>query len=713
MYELGRSPKSLIESLELVRLHSPPHILGKLLDICNSPDGSTEQLAEIIRIDAALTSRVIMAVNSVSFAIGEPIDSMHRALTLLGHDRVKTMVLTLSIQQLFSGLIPSQKEFVCNAWLDSLYCAVFAQDIADSLDYEFPHDAYLAGLLHDFGQIVFDAKHHEQYTEVMSQGSEAERINKEVLKFGISHAELGADIIERWQSLSMTIADAVRFHHEDEEQLRGADILCRILAEASELAWHWSREGKADTHWKSKLIDQDQVKAMYSRVQIQVTQVAATLDIAVTGSGALTQSQLGGFIEKETIRLARKIRDASLVKVLSCDSDVTRVAETPRHLLSKVAQEMQLLFSISDLALLIPDAENPDYLSFYQVNPAQPVSRFSIDNNNSEIIRGFLEKRSVWIEPEKKHDPVAPISDRQIVRRLNHEIALSLPLGHGDQVIGAIVIGVNRAQRNSLDNLSRLISGHLKNIADQWFSRDQALNRQTIEDDLQEELEQRDVDKLVHEISNPLSVIGNYIDIIKGNLKSEGAENSREFDILKEELQRIGDIVLNFKDTKDAVSPTVLLNDELQVCVPLYVKSVSRSKEVEIKWNLDASDAEINISRDGLRQVVLNLVKNAVEAKARDAEIMISSHHFVNIDGKAYAQFTIADRGRGVDAITRNLLFGASTSTKRGANRGLGLSVVTEILGSYHGHIKYLETEGGGASFEVLVPLLLNKADNP
>jgi len=712
MYEIGRSPKSLIESLELVRLHSPPHILGKLLDICNNPEGSIDELAVIIRIDAALTSRIIMAANSVSFAIGEPIDSIQRALTLLGHDRVKTMVLTLSIQQLFSGLIPSQKEFVCNAWLDSLYCAVFAEDIARTLDYEFPRDAYLAGLLHDFGQIVFDAKHHEQYIQVVSQDSEAEIINQEILKFGTSHAELGADIIERWPSLSMTIADAVRFHHEDEEQLRGADILCRILAEASELAWHWSREGKAGGDWRSNLIDHDQLKAMYLRVQEKVGIFASTLGISVTGKIGLTQSRLAGYIEKETIRLARKIRDASLVKVLSCDAAQAVTADSPRHLLSKIAQEMQLLFSISDLALLIPDTENTGYLSFYQVNPVQPVSRFSIDNNNSEIIRGFLDKRSVWIEPEKKHDPVAPISDRQIIRRLNHEIVLSLPLGHGEQIIGAIVIGVNRHQKTSLDNLSTLISGYLRNVASQWLRHDQAQSQQDIEDDLQDELDQRDVDKLVHEISNPLSIIGNYIDIIKGNLKAEGAENNREFEILKEELQRIGDIVLNFKDAKDLVSPTVLLNDELKVCAPLYVKSVSRNKEIEIKWNLDASDAEINISRDGLRQIVLNLVKNAVEAKARDAEIMISSHHFVNIDGKAYAQFTIADRGRGVDSITRNLLFSASTSTKRGANRGLGLSVVAEILGDFDGHIKYLETEGGGASFEVLIPLLLNKPDN-
>ena len=93
MYELGRSPKSLIESLELVRLHSPPHILGKLLDICNNPEGSSDELAEIIRIDAALTSRVIMAVNSVSFGIAEPIDNISRALTLLGHDRLRDQVL--------------------------------------------------------------------------------------------------------------------------------------------------------------------------------------------------------------------------------------------------------------------------------------------------------------------------------------------------------------------------------------------------------------------------------------------------------------------------------------------------------------------------------------------------------------------------------------------------------------------------------------------
>ena len=164
---------------------------------------------------------------------------------------------------------------------------------------------------------------------------------------------------------------------------------------------------------------------------------------------------------------------------------------------------MQLLFSIRDIALLVPETEESGYLSFYQVNPLHPVSRFSVDNNDSEVIQGFLDKRKVWVELEGKRDPVAPISDRQIVRRLHHEIALCLPLGQGKRPIGTIVIGVNRAQKQSLDNLSTLISGYLKNVSEQWVGQGRNASQKIIDEELKEELEQRDISKLVHEISNP------------------------------------------------------------------------------------------------------------------------------------------------------------------------------------------------------------------
>ena len=698
-----------IESIELVRLPSPPQLLSKLLDICHDPDSSIEELADLIGTDAALTAKLIMAVNSAAFEIKQPVDNLSHAVALLGHELVKTMMLTSSMQQLFAGLINTQKEFVCNTWLESFYCAVIAKDFAHSLDYDYPQDAYLAGLLHHFGQIVFDTKFHDQYVEIMNLATEAEVIRREIQMFGLSHTELGASLIEQWPSLSPAIADAIRFHHEEDGQLQGGDVLCQILAESSEIARHLSRYGRPDGNWQSGLVDKKELKLIYLHVQDKMAQVAVSFDIPHPKSGSLTQVHVSQDIERETIKLARRIRDASLVKVITCEEIDSANINTPKNLLLKIAREMQLLFSISDVAMLFPDSKNPAYLGLYEVDQVRAVSKFSIENSKSQIIRSYTERCNIWIEPEKARDEISPISDRQIIRRLNHEIALSLPLGHGDQVIGAVVIGANKDQKKPLENLAKFISDYLKINAELWIRNNQDLKQRAFEDSVKKEQEHKDVDKLIHEISNPLSVIANYIDIIQDNSKSSGAGNESEIRILKEEVQRIGNIVVNFRDEKEAAPATVLLNEELKMSVPLYVKSISNDKEVEIKWALDESDAEIEITRDALRQVILNLVKNAVEAQTRDAEIVVSSRHFVNIDGATFAQFSIADRGRGIDPITRQLLFAPLASAKDGAIRGLGLSVTADIVARYNGQIKYMENEVGGSSFEILIPLRLKR----
>ena len=707
MHEIGISTKSIIDSMEMGWLPSPPHVFNKLLDICHDPDSSIGELADLISTDAVLSSKLVMAVDSAAFTLNQPVNNLEQAVKLLGHDLVKTMVLTSSIQQLFAGLINSQKKTVCDAWLDSLYCAIFSQNIALALNYEHPQDAYLAGLLHDFGQIVFNAKFHEQYADILDPKAEDYVVLKEISKFGVSHTDLGATIIEQWPSLHPAIADAARFHHEKEDDLRGCDILCHVVAEASQIAWQWSRFGRADVKWHSALIDDDQLKKAYDQVKEKISQIASTLGIHLPDSGSLTQDHLSSDLEKVTIRLGRKIRDASLISAVNSDDSNPVLVNSPRDLLLKIARELQLLFSISDVALLLPDSENSNYLILYEVSHIQPVSKFSINNNNSKVIRSFLEKNSFWIEPDNQHEEIRPISDRQIIRRLNHDIALCLPLGHKDQVIGSIVIGSNKVQKGYLASQSNFISSYLKNIAIQWLQHSQNLNQQAFENSTRKEQDNKNLDKLAHEISNPLSIIGNYIDIIKTDLKSDGKDNNKEIVILKEELQRIGNIITKFKNAKNSDSETVFLNEELKICIPLYVKSMSSNNEAQITWNLDDSDSEIQVTRDALRQIILNLVRNAVEAQTDNAEIIVSSHNFVNIEGVVYAQFTIADRGPGVDADTRQLLFSPLPSTKEGSGRGLGLSVVAEILSSIDGQIRYMKNEVGGASFEVLIPLSL------
>jgi len=706
---------SILESMELIRLPSPPHILGRLLDVCHDPDSSMADLAELIGADAALTSKLLMAINSAAFGIVQPINNLKHALSLLGHNLVKTMAISSSIQHLFSGLSNSRSQFVCDVWLDSLYCAVFSQDIAHAIGYDHPEDAYLAGLLHDFGQIVFDAKFHQQYVEVINAESEEEAIQKEYLEFGINHAELGACIIEQWPTLNPVIADAARYHHETDKVLSSSDVLCQVVAEASQIAWHWSQFGIADKSWHSNLISDEKLAQIYIQVSDKVSQTANSLGIALPESGSLTRSQLSQDIEKENIHLAQKVRDNSLINVIHSEDVPSDFTQSPRSLLLKVAQEMQLLFSITDVAMLFSFNNNKnskEYLTFYEINNFQPVGKFPVLENESLVVNSFRNNVRNWIKIEITDGDKAPITDRQIIHRLKHNSALCLPLAFEAEVIGCIIIGANTAQKTYLESQIDILSSYLKGVTAGWVKNYHYLEQQANDNTAEKAQEQKQLQKLVHEISNPLSVIGNYIEIIRKKTPEDEAKDNKEINILKEELERIRNIISNFRMNPAVDSELLQLNIELKNCIPLYVKSFSQNKNVVIKWDLDESDIEVKISRDAFRQIILNLIKNAVEAQKGDAEIIISSKSFVNINGINFAQFVVSDRGDGIDISTREMLFSPLESTKEGKNRGVGLAVVAELLHSFNGQIKYMENKQGGASFEVLIPIMNNKNNN-
>ncbi len=709
MLEPGCPPKSIIESVEIGWLPSPPQVFNQLVDVCCDPCSSIGDLAYLISIDPVLTSKLIMSVNTVAFEISGSVNNLQQAIALVGQDQVKKMVLTSSIQQLFAGLVNSRKKSVCDIWVESLYCAVFGHAIAETINFQPGRDAYLAGLLHHYGKIVLDTKFHDIHVEIQHQDSDNEITRSEIQRFGITHADLGADLIANWSSVNPSVADAIRFHHLPGEQLNGCDLLCQVVAEASTIARQWSRHGCEDEYWHSELVDDEQLKEIYSRSQAEVCQLAARLGVSLA-DGVLTQDHFFRDIEKESIKLGRKIRDATLLHVMQSGEIHPENDHSPRNLLLTINRELQLIFSISDVLMLFPDSASKELLTLYEVNRIQPGSQFSIDNKESAIIRSFQENRYLWIEPEYAYMERTPASDRQILGRLNHEIALSIPMASNDQVIGLVVIGLNKIQKAYLANQLNFISGYLQNIAQDWLNYSELLIHQTLQTDVEKEQEKREIEKLIHEISNPLSVIGNYIDIIKGNSPSDeaGTVNRKEIEILKEELERIRNIVLNFKDAEIPGFETVSLNDELEICIPLYIKSFNSAAEVQIIWELDRSDCKVKISRNALRQIVLNLIKNAIEAQGENKVITVSSRQIVNINGTVYAQFSISDRGEGVDAETQHRLFSSLSSKKEGSSRGLGLSTAVEIIERYGGQIKYMANEYGGASFEVSIPVQLN-----
>jgi signal transduction histidine kinase len=110
-----------------------------------------------------------------------------------------------------------------------------------------------------------------------------------------------------------------------------------------------------------------------------------------------------------------------------------------------------------------------------------------------------------------------------------------------------------------------------------------------------------------------------------------------------------------------------------------------------------------------VRQILLNLWKNAAEALPRGSRVVTSSGDHVHRGGRTYAQFSVADNGPGLPDDVRAALFKPQRGPRREGHAGLGLSIVHELVTRMGGHVDCQSAPGKGTRFTVLLP----QADAP
>jgi signal transduction histidine kinase len=114
---------------------------------------------------------------------------------------------------------------------------------------------------------------------------------------------------------------------------------------------------------------------------------------------------------------------------------------------------------------------------------------------------------------------------------------------------------------------------------------------------------------------------------------------------------------------------------------------------------------EIDAAPDILTQILVNLVKNAVEALPRGGRIEIVNNGQVQRNGRAYYALSISDNGSGIPGEHRSQLFTPVRSSKSGSNRGIGLSIVHGLVKQLDGTIACVSTSTKGTLFELCLPL--------
>lgn len=218
-------------------LASLPEVVMRAVDMINDPDASAADIGNVIADDPALTARLLKIVNSPFYGFPSRIDTVSRAITVVGTLELLDLILATSVMKAFSG-IPTELVNMDEFWEHSLYTGVVARVLATRHRAPSSERFFIAGLLHDIGSLVIYRHRPEQAAAVLerARGSVVPLHVLERETFGFDHGQVGAELMRDWHLPEHLIASAC-WHHQpmevNEHQLEVAMVhLADVIASA-------------------------------------------------------------------------------------------------------------------------------------------------------------------------------------------------------------------------------------------------------------------------------------------------------------------------------------------------------------------------------------------------------------------------------------------------------------------------------------------------
>jgi HD-like signal output (HDOD) protein len=192
------SPQQLAQ--EVGNLFSLPDVAIRLNDLIDQPDTTIQELVEVVQLDAGIAATVLRLANSAWYGLPSKVDTVSRAITLIGQKALRDLVMSASVITTFKGI---SSEFVDmrDFWDNSVTCGVVTRNLAQKCGIRESERMFLAGLLHKVGRLAFYASRPVQYRQVLQdqRNGEAAIIAAEEAVFGFNFAQLGAALLQAWR----------------------------------------------------------------------------------------------------------------------------------------------------------------------------------------------------------------------------------------------------------------------------------------------------------------------------------------------------------------------------------------------------------------------------------------------------------------------------------------------------------------------------------
>lgn len=237
---------------EIDKLVSLPNIYYRLEEAIADPGTTAESVADLLHSDPDLCARMLRMANSAFYSFPTRIETIDRAVNVIGLRQIRELVLTTSVIQAFER-IPSDMVDMPSFWEHSVAVGVMARALGGRIKNTKPDQFYIPGLLHDVGRLVMYLKLPDFMHDLLSrrESTAQSMFQMEHEQLGYSHAELGARLLEKWK-LPQSIWEPVAIHHHP-----GGDGEHGLTASAIHVADAWVNTNRAGSTGSCFLLEMD------------------------------------------------------------------------------------------------------------------------------------------------------------------------------------------------------------------------------------------------------------------------------------------------------------------------------------------------------------------------------------------------------------------------------------------------------------------------
>lgn len=706
------------------RLPAMPQILLKLMERCQNEGTGMSELADLIAKDPGITSKVLGVANSSAYHRNGRALGLESALAALGTDLIRTLVINESVFQVFNSLNQANGIDLRAFWKHSLTVAVIAKQLAANIDTVNPEEAYLAGLLHDVGRLALLSATDREFAFLFFASDDDRLPDIELGQLDLNHTEAGAILADRW-NLDSFLSDCLLYHHrsaaidnahplvrtvilahlisqrpDDDDMLAGTAAACGI-ALADIAAIRENSQDKIRDYAEALGIDLSGaddlvVPADGWEIAGQLARLAEkNADAHPATSGAATQSP------QEAVQqaLAEEVRNAMLAKELH-----QALVARPKPLaaaMEAIAGSVRILFGIEEIILFRKNASGDALVGTPTTEQRQRLNGFTLrTTGTSRLSQAARSQQAVIIERDAES---LDLAENQLMRLLGCDGLICIPVTHAGNALGMVIGGIHRAQIPGLRSRERFLHTFGAQAGAALLGSDRVATdapdpRQAGQAGTATTMPRR----IVHESNNALSIIKNYVGVLEGKLDKHQIA-AKEIVVLHEELDRVSHLINADEEEFSATDANAIIGN----VVRMFADTRGAQTATQVSAEIDDGRCEIACAAGALKQILINLVKNAIEAIPEGGEVVLANTGTVHRDGLRYVELSVRDNGPGIPPAMLASLFTPVATQKGGVHQGLGLSIVHDLVKQSGGHIS-CRSSARGTAFEMLFPVAAN-----